>query len=221
MTKDIAIFFSDGCGRCSLFGTPDCKVHTWQKELRMLRQILNECGLTETMKWGSPCYTFNDANLVNIAALKNYCALGFFKGALLADPHKLLQKAGEESQSAMYMRFTDTKQIVAAAADIRAYVFEAMEIEKSGLKVNFKSIDEMVLPAELLATFETDKIYEKAFRSLTPGRQRGYIIHFNQPKQEATRYSRIEKAKPQILLGKGMNDDYRDRSKGSQSRADV
>jgi uncharacterized protein YdeI (YjbR/CyaY-like superfamily) len=210
MTKDIDVFFSEGCGRCALFATPACKVHTWKKELHLLRQVLNECGLEETMKWGSPCYTFQKKNIVNIGALKNHCALGFFKGTLLADPHKLLEKAGEESQSAMYLRFTDTKQIVEANAHIRAYVFEAIEIEKSGAKVQFKKTTTKDYPEELTKYLDTHPTVRKAFDALSPGRQRGYVLYFNSAKQAATRLDRIEKSVPSILMGKGIHDDYRD-----------
>lgn len=206
-------YFTDGCMRCPLGGTPDCKVHKWTDIMLYLRRLLLDCGLTEERKWSVACYTFQHKNIVVLGVTKDCCSIGFFKGALLSNSYGLLASPGDNSQATRQLKFTDLKKTIAITDQIKAHIFEAIEIEKAGLTVNFKTIDEIALPEELEATFKKDGAYEAAFRALTPGRQRGYIIHFNQPKQEATRYSRIEKAKPQILLGKGMNDEYRDRIK--------
>jgi uncharacterized protein YdeI (YjbR/CyaY-like superfamily) len=206
-------YFTDGCMRCPLGGTPDCKVHKWTDIMLYLRRLLLDCGLTEERKWSVACYTFQHKNIVVLGVTKDCCSIGFFKGALLSNSEGLLASPGDNSQATRQLKFTDLKKTIAITDQIKAHIFEAIEIEKAGLTVNFKTIDEIPLPEELEATFKKDGAYEAAFRALTPGRQRGYIIHFNQPKQEATRYSRIEKAKPKILLGKGMNDEYRDRIK--------
>ncbi len=205
MTKDIQTYFTSGCGRCALFDTPQCKVHTWQKELALLRSIIQECGLNETMKWGSPCYTLGKANVLMLGALKDSAIIGFFKGTLLGDEKKMLVKPGENSQAYKLFKFTSTKEIIKLEVNIKAYIFEAIELERQGIKVAFKKEQEP-LPEELKAKFKSMPAFEKAFAALTPGRQRGYILHFSQAKQTATREARIEKYIPKILQGKGMMD---------------
>lgn len=206
MTKSIDVFFTSGCGRCAHFDTPQCKVHTWRDSLLLLRDIVLSVGLEEQVKWGFPCYTLENKNVVMLGALKEFCNIAFFKGALLTDSHGLLIKAGENSQSAMQIRFTQIQQIAEAESAIRDYLKQAIEVEKSGTKVAFTQKDELVFPQELLDAFADHPDLEKAFYALTPGRQRGYILFFTGAKQSATRVSRIQKATPDILKGKGMHD---------------
>lgn len=199
-------YISEGCGRCALGGTPQCKVHSWTAELKRLRQIALSCKLVEEFKWSMPCYTYDDANIAMIAAFKEYCSLSFFKGVLLKDAAKLLVAPGENSQSARLFRFTSTRQIDQFKQQIQEYLLEAIEIEKSGQKVNFKAKNELVFPTELLEKFEQLPALAEAFAALTPGRQRGYILFFNGAKQSKTRLARIEKCQPQILEGLGLHD---------------
>ncbi|MDX1909489.1 MAG: YdeI/OmpD-associated family protein [Bacteroidia bacterium] len=199
-------YLTEGCGRCPLGGTPDCKVHAWPRELQALRTLVLSCGLTEEMKWGVPCYTFQDANVLTVSALKEYASLSFFKGALLADPHHLLTKPGENSQAVRLIRFTQVREIMTLEPVLRAYIFEAIEVERMGLKVDFKAKNELELPAELQQKLEDDPVLKAAFEALTPGRQRGYVLFISAPKQSATRSTRVEKCVPNILAGKGYQD---------------
>ena len=199
-------YITQGCGRCSLGGTPQCKVHTWTAELKRLRRIVLACDLDEQFKWSMPCYTYNNANVAMVAAFKEYCSLSFFKGVLLKDSAKLLVAPGENSQSARLFRFTSLKQIADSETLIRDYVNEAIELEKTGQRVDFKAKDELEYPAELLEKFEQLPALAKAFAALTPGRQRGYVLFFNGAKQSKTRLARIEKCQPQILEGLGLHD---------------
>lgn len=208
MNKSVDNYFIDGCGRCDLGGTPDCKVHRWKGELELLRSIVQECGLTEECKWGVPCYTFQHNNVLVVSALKDYCSISFFKGSLLRDEKGLLTKPGENSQATRLLKFTDMKGIHAFEDDIKHYIFEAVEVEKAGLKVEFKKNPEPI-PEELEAKFEQDPGLKMAFEALTRGRQRGYILYFSQPKQSKTRTSRIEKSIPKILNGEGLHDHYK------------
>ncbi len=205
MNPQIDNYLSEGCGRCPLGGTPDCKVHHWPQELKKLRTIVLDCGLTEELKWGVPCYTFHDKNVLIVSALKDYAALSFFKGALLSDTNGILQKPGENTQAARLIKFTSLPEIVAMEDILKAYIFEAIEVEKAGLAVVFKTNPEPI-PEELQHKLDQDFGFKAAFEALTPGRQRGYILHFSQPKQSATRVSRIEKCIPKIMEGKGFND---------------
>jgi uncharacterized protein YdeI (YjbR/CyaY-like superfamily) len=202
-------FFARGCGRCALFETPQCRVHRWQEEMQTLRDILLDAGLTEDRKWGNPCYTFNGKNVVMMGALKEFCSIGFFKGSLLTDPKQLLIAAGENTQAARQLRFTETKSITKLQKQITAFVHEAIELEREGKKVTLKAVSEFPVPDELKQKFEEEPELEKAFHALTPGRQRGYLLHFAQAKQSATRVSRIEKCIPQILRGEGLHDGYK------------
>lgn len=206
MTTDVEIYFSEGCGRCSLGGTPECKVHTWQQELIALRRIVLECGLDEECKWGVPCYTFQGKNILMVSALKDSCIISFFKGSLLHDEHGLLSFAGENSQVAKMFRFTRAEDILTLEELIKTYIFEAVEVEKAGLKVPKSAAPE--LPDELLQKFEEMPAFQVAFEALTPGRQRGYVLYFSQPKQAQTRESRIEKCVAKILSGEGLHDKY-------------
>lgn len=178
----------------------------WQKEMQVLRNIALNCNLNEEWKWRHPCYTFQNNNVFIISAFKNYCALNFFKGALLSDTEKILIKAGENSQSARQLRFTNLNDIIKNETIIKTYIFEAIEVEKAGLKVNFKKTEEYDIPEELEHFFKKDKAFEKAFKSLTLGRQRGYLMFFSAAKQSKTRVDRINKYADRIIKGKGMND---------------
>jgi len=206
MTTEIETYFEDGCGRCALFATPQCKVHSFTKELAALRSIILSCGLTEEVKWGVPCYTYKGANILTLGALKASVNLGFFKGALLQDEYKLLKKPGENSQTGRSFSFTNTLEISAIETHIRAYIFEAIEIEKAGLKVPSKDVSEYEVPAEFQRKLKEFPKLKTAFEALTPGRQKGYLIHFSQPKQSKTKEARIDKWMEHILNGKGMMD---------------
>ena len=198
-------YLAVGCGRCPLGGTAECKVHTWPAELQQLRMILLECGLTEEVKWSVPCYTWENNNVAIMSAFKEYASISFFKGSLLKDPHGILEKPGENSQAARLFKFTDVEKIIELEPVIKDYIHEAIEIEKAGLKVEFKKNPEP-LPEELEKKFEEDPAFQAAFEALTPGRQRGYILYFSQPKQSKTRESRIEKYVEKIFEGKGFHD---------------
>ncbi|EDY18007.1 protein of unknown function DUF1801 [Chthoniobacter flavus Ellin428] len=178
----------------------------WQEEMEKLRAIVLSCPLTEELKWGKPCYTFEGKNIVLIIGFKEYCSLLLGKGALLKDPKGILVKAGENTQAARQIRFTDLGQITKLAPTLKAYLQEAIAAEKAGLEVTYKKITEFAIPEELQARFDEQPAFKKAFQSLTAGRQRAYLIHFSGAKQSATRTARIEKCIPQILDGKGMND---------------
>jgi uncharacterized protein YdeI (YjbR/CyaY-like superfamily) len=178
----------------------------WQKEFEQLRKIILDCGLTEELKWGQACYTLQKKNIVLIHGFKEYCALLFFKGALLNDPDGILIQQTENVQSARQIRFTAVKEIVKMKTALKAYVFEAIEVEKAGLKIKLKRTSEYKVPEEFQQRLKKNASLKKAFAALTPGRQRGYLFYFSQPKQSETRESRIEKSIPQILTGKGLND---------------
>ncbi|MEH0153829.1 DUF1801 domain-containing protein [Limibacter armeniacum] len=181
-------------------------VGKWQKELTRLRAIVAKCGLEEEYKWMHPCYTLKKNNVLLIHEFKNYCALLFHKGALLNDAEGILVQQTENVQSARQIRFTDISEIEKLEPTIKAYIFEAIEVEKAGLSVETKKTVEFSVPEELELKFEKDPDFKAAFENLTPGRQRGYLLHFSQPKQSKTRESRIEKNTMRILNGKGLND---------------
>lgn len=181
------------------------KAQEWQEETKKLRMIIRGCRLTEELKWGKPCYTFRRSNVVIIQGFKEYCAVMFCKGALLKDPKGILKKPGENTQAARQIRFTNVREIAAMKSVLKAYIHEAVDVEKAGLKVNFKTNPEPV-PEELQNKFHERHAFKTAFNALTPGRQRGYILYFSAPKQSKTRESRIEKCVRPILDGKGLND---------------
>ena len=178
----------------------------WQEEFEKLRTIILDCGLTEQLKWGVPCYTFDNSNIVLIHGFKEYCAILFVKGVLLKDPQAVLIQQTEHVQSARQIRFTKVQEIVALEATLKAYIHEAIEVEKTGLKVNYKPAAEYSMPEEFINQLEGVPGLQDAFEALTPGRQRGYLLYFSAPKQSKTRQARIEKYMPQILNGKGLND---------------
>jgi uncharacterized protein YdeI (YjbR/CyaY-like superfamily) len=205
MNPKVDVYFATGCGRCPLGNTPRCKVHNWQEELEKLRMIILDCGLTEELKWGVACYTWQKSNIILLSAFNEYCALSFLKGALLKDANSILKKPGENTQAGRVIRFTDVLEIARMEPVLKAYIHEAVEVEKAGLKVNFKKNPEPV-PEELQNKLDKIPALKTAFYALTPGRQRGYILYFSQPKQSKTRESRIEKCVPQILNGEGLNE---------------
>lgn len=178
----------------------------WQKEIRKLRSIILDCGLTETLKWGCPCYTYQNKNVVLIHVFKEYCAILFFKGALLSDTHGLLIQQSENVQAARQLRFTNLKQVTSQEAIIKAYVYEAIEVEKAGLQVKMKTTSDFKVPEEFRQKLDKMPALKKAFEALTPGRQRGYLFYFSQAKQSKTREARVEKYIKQILAGKGLDD---------------
>jgi len=178
----------------------------WQKEYSTLRSILLNCGLMEELKWGCPCYTHDSRNIVLIHGFKEYCALLFFKGALLGDPKGILIIQTENVQSARQMRFTNVREIAKLQATIRAYVYEAIEVEKAGFQVVKKKTADFPVVPEFQKRLDKSATLRKAFEALTPGRQRGYLLHFAAAKQSKTREARIEKHAKQILAGKGLED---------------
>lgn len=206
MTTKIDQYLIDGCMRCKYGGTPQCKVLNWVDELLLLRKIVLETNLKEEMKWGVPVYTKNGKNIITVNALKDSANIGFYKGVLLSDEHKILQQQGN-IQSARIVKFTKTDEILQLKDVLKQYILEAIALEESGKKVTFKKNPEPI-PDELVQAFDEDPSFRKAFYDLTLGRQRGYIIHFSQPKQTQTRIARIEKHKQQILLGVGFHDKY-------------
>ncbi|MDX1913868.1 MAG: DUF1801 domain-containing protein [Saprospiraceae bacterium] len=205
MNPLIDAYLAEGCGRCPLGGTPDCKVHKWPEALEHLRRIALDCGLTEALKWGVPCYTFEGNNIAIVSAFKEYCAISFFKGALLSDVHGILSKPGENTQAGRLVRFTDVGKIIELETVLKEYIFEAIEIEKAGLKVDF-SQQKIPIPEEFNLKMTEMPDLKAAFFSLTPGRQKAYLLHFSAPKQSKTRMDRIEKCIGQILEGKGFHE---------------
>lgn len=182
------------------------KAKKWQLEFEKLRQIILDCGLTEDFKWGHPCYTFEKKNVVLIHGFKDYCALLFHKGALMSDPEGILVQQTENVQAARQMRFKDGREIFDLEPVLKSYIEEAIEIERAGLKVPFKKTHEFNMPAEFEKKLAANATLKKAFESLTPGRQRGYLLYFSGAKQSKTREARIEKYAPQIMKGKGLDD---------------
>ncbi|KIO77907.1 hypothetical protein TH53_06630 [Pedobacter lusitanus] len=178
----------------------------WQQELEKLRVIALDCGLTEELKWGVPCYTFQRSNVILIHDFKEYCAFLFFKGALLSNANGILIQQSENVQAARQIRFTSIQNILDLEAMLKANIYEAIEVEKAGLKVTLKKTGEFPMPAELQNKLDQIPALKTAFEALTPGRQRAYILHFSAPKQAKTRESRVEKYMPQILHGKGLKD---------------
>ncbi len=182
------------------------KAEQWQAEFKKLRLIILDCGLTEELKWGVPCYTLQKSNIVLIHGFKEYCAILFIKGALLQDVQGVLIQQTENVQAARQVRFTNVREIVKLEPILKAYIHEAIEVEKAGLKVNYKKAAEFSIPEEFINKLEEVPGLQDAFDALTPGRQRAYLLYFSAPKQSKTRESRIEKYMPQILAGKGLND---------------
>jgi uncharacterized protein YdeI (YjbR/CyaY-like superfamily) len=182
------------------------KAKKWKEEFEKLRKIVLDCGLTEELKWGQPCYTFQKSNIVVIHGFKEYCAFLFFKGALLKDADGILIQQTKNVQAARQIRFTNVREIVQMEPILKTYIHEAIEVQKAGLKVKLKKTSDFKIPEEFQRKLDAIPALKMAFDALTPGRQRGYIFYFSQPKQSKTRESRVEKSMPQILKGKGLND---------------
>ena len=182
------------------------KAQKWQEAVEQLRIIVLDCGLTEELKWGVPCYTFQNSNIVLIHVFKEYCALLFFKGALLSDTHGILVQQTKNVQAARQIRFTNVREIVKLKPVLKAHIYEAIEVEKAGLKVKLKETAEFPFPEEFQKKLDGSPALKAAFEALTPGRQRGYSLYFSAPKQSKTRESRVEKSIKQILNGKGLDD---------------
>ena len=182
------------------------RAEKWQEEMETLRRIVLDFGFQEDLKWGHPCYSFRKSNVVIIQAFKAYCAIMFFKGALLQDSEGILTRPGEVTQAARQVRFTGVQEILKLEPVLKAYIHEAIEVEKAGLKVELKKTSDFKIPGEFQTRLDEIPALKTAFESLTPGRQRAYIYHFSQAKQTQTRESRVEKCIPLILGGKGLND---------------
>ncbi len=182
------------------------KAKTWQKELEQLRTIALDCNLVEELKWGCPCYLFEKKNIVLIHVFKEYCALLFFKGALLKDTKGILVQQTDNVQAARQIRFTNVREITKMKKVLKDYIYNAIETEEAGLKVNFKKASEFKVAEEFQKKLDKNRALRTAFYALTPGRQRGYLLFFSAPKQSKTRESRVEKCEEQILDGKGLND---------------
>jgi len=178
----------------------------WQEELKKLRKIILDCPLTEELKWGVPCYTFKNSNIVLIHEFKEYCAILFIKGALLKDANGILIQQTKEVQAARQVRFTNVREIDEVQDILKTYILEAIEAEKAGLKINYKKTTEFKVPDEFQNKLDENPALKNAFAALTPGRQRAYLLYFSAPKLPQTRESRVEKYLPQILSGKGLND---------------
>lgn len=206
MNLKVDNFLINGCMQCKLGATPACKINQWQDALHYLRALIMDCGLKEDFKWMHPCYTYDNKNIVLMHVFNGYCALLFPKGVLLSDKYSILIQQTENTQTARQIRFKNLAEIVHQEAHIKAYILEAIELEKSGAKVQLKSTADFAMPEELDMKFSELPHVRDAFYALTPGRQRGYLLHFSQPKQSSTRTARIEKSLDKILAGKGLND---------------
>ena len=205
MIKDPNDYFIDGCGRCSLHGTDQCKVRKWADPLVLLREIMLQSGLEEEAKWGQPTYTLKGKNVAMIYSFKDSCGISFFKGVLLQDDAKILVPAGSNSNVARHLKITSAAQVSELEPHIHAYIAEAIELEKSGAKVP-KPTEREPMPETLANWLENDPQLQKAWELLTPGRQRSYILHVGSAKQEQTQLNRIEKCIPKIYAGKGFNE---------------
>jgi uncharacterized protein YdeI (YjbR/CyaY-like superfamily) len=182
------------------------RIDSWQEELETLRAFILDCGLTEELKWGVPCYTFQKGNVILLGGFKEYCVISFVKGVLLHDAEEILLQQTENSQSVRIIKFTNVQEILDMETVLKSYIYEAVEVEKAGLKVDYQSNDELEFVEELVNKMAKDAAFKTAFEALTPGRQKGYNMFFAAAKQSKTRVSRIEKYIPRIFDGKGMND---------------
>jgi uncharacterized protein YdeI (YjbR/CyaY-like superfamily) len=205
-------FMADGCGRCDLGGTPRCKVNRWRELLEQLRDYMFAAGFAETRKWGVPCYMYDGHNVLVLGVVKDSCSIGFFKGVLLSDPHGLLEKPGDDSQTTRLIRFRSQEDVDRVAPYLEGYLQNAKE--RAADKVAFKRDYSNDYPEELQERMEEFPDLKLAFEALTPGRQRGYLLHFKSAKQAATRYARIDKSIDLIMAGKGIDEEYRDRIRG-------
>lgn len=203
--ESVDAYLAIGCGRCALFRTPQCKVHTWARELVALRALLNASELDETMKWGSPCYTLDGANVAMIVAFNDWCGLSFFKGVLLEDPDGLLDVPGPATHAGRVLKLHSVDELEARRAAMQGFVQQAIALERAGATVPERPRDEP-MPDELQAMLDGNPVVAEAFQALTPGRQRSYVLHVGGAKQAKTRVSRAEKCIPKILAGKGFNE---------------
>ncbi|PKN57532.1 MAG: hypothetical protein CVU56_10375 [Deltaproteobacteria bacterium HGW-Deltaproteobacteria-14] len=204
-TTSVDAYLADGCGRCDQYQTPQCKVHLWTSALVELRALLVASGLSEEMKWGSPCYTLDGKNVVMLTSFKDHCALSFFKGVLLADERGVLAAPGPNSQAMRLFKFTSRDEVRAQRELVVRYLEEAIALERAGATVTFAASPEP-MPAELSAQLAADPALSAAFDALTPGRRRSYILHVSGAKQAKTRAARAERCVPLILAGKGFNE---------------
>ena len=206
---DVTPYFEQGCGRCNLHATPDCRVHLWPGALAELRLITLESGLKEERKWGVPCYVNEKGkNVALLGAFKAHCLISFFQGALLDDPDGVLESPGSNSQSTRQMRFTTAEQVLAAKPVLVRFLEQAIANEAAGIKADLKPPAAYDIPEEFQQALDQDAALAEAFEQLTPGRRRAYLMHFTQPKQAKTRWNRIEKSRENILNGMGLNDRY-------------
>lgn len=206
MNPEVDTYFTEGCGRCDLYQSPDCKVHSWAEPLQQLRSILLSSPLVEERKWSMPTYTHKGKNILILSAFKDYCSLNFFKGALLKDPSNLLEFAGPNSRVPKLFKFKEGDSVLEQEQAILDFIQQAIAVEESGAKVPASAPEAMDYPEELQQAFQEDAGFEAAFESLSPGRKRAYLIQFNGAKQSKTRWARIEKWKDHILIGKGFHD---------------
>lgn len=206
MNPKVDTYLLEGCGRCDLHQTPQCKVNFYREPMELLRSILAKTLLKEEYKWSQPCYTLDGKNVLILTAYKDFCCLAFFKGSLMKDPENAMFTPGKNSQAARQLRFTTVGEINANQKLILHYINEAIELEQSGAKVDFKEKKALVFPPELIQIMNDDPAFRKAFEALTPGRQRGYNLFFSNAKQSITRATRIQRYKQQIFDGKGLND---------------
>lgn len=197
-------YLAEGCGRCEHYQTPQCKVHLWTEELLALREILKSSGLEETMKWGSPCYTFEGKNVAMMGSFRDYCSISFFKGVLLEDPNGVLEAPGPNSRHARLLKFRSLEDVERLASQALNFLSQAVEIRQKGLKVEAAEVEP--LPAELEARLMSEDGLWDAFEGLTPGRQRSFILHVSGAKNPETRVRRAEKCVPKIWAGKGFNE---------------
>tara|TARA_R110002111_G_scaffold240026_1_gene301686 strand:+ start:73 stop:705 length:633 start_codon:yes stop_codon:yes gene_type:complete len=204
--ENVDDYLNDGCGRCALGGTPDCKVHPWAAILLSLREVILSSGLTEEIKWGAPCYTHLGRNILMMGALKECVVVSFFRGSEIKDVADILELPGENTRFARCIRISDLGRIAALKPALLSYIAEAVEIEKSGKPAVPSQSADLELPEELQQAFRANAEYEAAFTALTPGRKRGYLLHFASAKQSKTKVARIEKCMPKILIGKGWNE---------------
>ena len=207
---DVTSYFEQGCGRCNLHATPECRVHLWPGALAELRLIALESGLKEERKWGVPCYVNEKGkNVALLGAFKAHCLISFFQGALLDDPDGVLESPGSNSQSTRQMRFTTAEQVQAAKPVLVRFLQQAIANEAAGKNAELKTPATYDIPEEFQQALNQDAALAEAFERLTPGRRRAYLMHFTQPKKSATRQARIDKAREDILNGIGLNDKYR------------
>lgn len=209
LNQGVDRYLIDGCGRCEFYATPRCKVRKWSEELAILRSLALDYAVNEELKWGQPCYTYNGNNIFIISALKDSVVIGFFKGALMNDKDNLLISAGNNSQAVRQLRFKSVEEIIKTEKQIKQFILQAIEIEKAGKKIEFKKVNDYEIPEELDARFKINPELSKAFNALTPGRQKGYLIHFSSAKNSKTREARIKKYEQHILNGLGRGDLYK------------